>query len=83
MIERGYQLAADLTSLGEALRRVTVEIAAGGDSQASGVVWRADGLIITNAHVARAPRLTVRLWDGRVGEAVLLARTARHDLAIA
>jgi len=82
VIDPGYRVAADLTSLGEALRRVTVEIAAGRDNQASGVLWPEDGLVVTNAHVARLNRLTVRLWDGRESGAALIARTVRHDLAL-
>lgn len=75
-------MAANLTALGEALRRVTVEIAAGRDNHASGLLWPEDGLVVTNAHVARLNRLTVRLWDGRVGDAAVIARTVRHDLAL-
>jgi serine protease Do len=45
------------------------------------VIWRADGLIITNAHVAHGPRASVELSDGRVLAATLTARDPQRDLA--
>lgn len=47
----------------------------------AGTIWRADGLIITNAHVARRGSLTVALHDGRVLPAQLIARDEARDLA--
>jgi serine protease Do len=44
-------------------------------------VWRADGLIVTNAHVVRGPGAVVELADGRVLDARVTARDARRDLA--
>ncbi|HLI82325.1 MAG TPA: trypsin-like peptidase domain-containing protein [Bryobacteraceae bacterium] len=69
--------------IAERLRRSTVQIANGGRGAggASGVVWRADGLILTNAHVARSIRPQVELWDGRRLEARVTAHDARRDLA--
>jgi serine protease Do len=60
----------------ERLRRATVEV-----ETASGVIWDAAGLIITNAHVARGRGARVKLWDGRSFEAQVLARDPRRDLA--
>jgi S1-C subfamily serine protease len=31
----------------------------------AGVIWNSDGVIVTNAHVARSPRTGIVLWDGR------------------
>jgi serine protease Do len=45
------------------------------------VVWNSDGLIVTNAHVARQRQLQVELWDGRRFEARTVAHDARRDLA--
>jgi serine protease Do len=45
------------------------------------VIWRPDGLIVTNAHVARSRRLYVKLWDGREVEGSVTARDDRSDLA--
>ncbi|MBY0373382.1 MAG: S1C family serine protease [Bryobacteraceae bacterium] len=65
----------------EQLRRSTVSVAAGRNSGGSGVVWNRDGLIVTNAHVARSNSLQVSLWDGRRYAARLLAQDSRRDLA--
>ena len=45
------------------------------------MVWSGDGLILTNAHVARGDAARVELWDGRRFEARLVARDSRRDLA--
>jgi serine protease Do len=47
----------------------------------SGVIWTSDGVIITNAHVARGDSARVELWDGREFEAEVTARDDRRDLA--
>ena len=68
--------------IGERLRRSTARIVLGERGGAgSGVVWNAGGLIVTNAHVARASKASVELWDGRRFEAPVLARDPRRDLA--
>lgn len=58
-----------------------VRVKAGRRGNGSGVIWTADGLIVTNAHVARGDRLTVTLRDGRQVAARLAARDDRLDLA--
>jgi serine protease Do len=69
----------------EKLRRSTVHVSngAGGrnGSGASGVIWAANGLILTNAHVARSTRPQVELWDGRRFEACVTGYDPRRDLA--
>lgn len=67
----------------ERLRRSTVHlhIGNGRGGSGSGVIWGSEGLVVTNAHVARAERATVELWDGRELGAVLTARDTRRDLA--
>ncbi len=67
----------------EQLRRITVQVQVSGRyrGSGSGVVWTPEGLIVTNAHVARGDRATVELWDGRRLEAKVTARDARRDLA--
>jgi serine protease Do len=67
--------------IGESLRRSTVQVRDGRRSGGSGVIWNSDGLIVTNAHVARSSRMTVELWDGRTYPAELQSRDARRDLA--
>jgi serine protease Do len=73
----------DFGEVAERLRRSTVQVSVGQSrpGSGSGVIWTADGVIITNAHVARADRARVELWDGREFEAELTARDTRRDLA--
>ena len=67
--------------IAEQLRRSTVLVFAGERGNGSGVIWSADGSIVTNAHVARASQMRVQLWDGREFDAALVSRDTRHDLA--
>ncbi|HEY0776425.1 MAG TPA: trypsin-like peptidase domain-containing protein [Gemmatirosa sp.] len=86
-------LAHDLAAATERLRASTVAVLVGaphGRARAtgpiaghgSGVVWRADGLVVTNAHVARADHVALVLPDGRQVAARLVARDPRRDLAL-
>jgi serine protease Do len=67
--------------IAEQLRRSTVLVLAGERGNGSGVIWSADGVIVTNAHVARASQMRVQLWDGREFAADLVSRDTRRDLA--
>jgi serine protease Do len=67
----------------EKLRRSTVRVTSGSRrdrGSGSGVVWTADGTVITNAHVVR-DRAEVEFWDGSKAEAAIAARDDRRDLA--
>jgi len=67
----------------ERLRLSTAQVFSNGrQSGGSGVVWSADGLIVTNAHVARSSRNEVELWDGRRLEARIAKYDPRRDLAL-
>jgi serine protease Do len=73
--------------IAESLRRSTVQVfpkgrRGGHDGAGSGVIWRADGRIVTNSHVARADQADVVLWDGRRLPARLVSRDTRRDLAV-
>jgi serine protease Do len=70
-----------LSALGEKLRRSTVQVFDGRRGAGSGVIWRADGWIVTNAHVVRSNSARVRLADGRTIEADVFARAEERDLA--
>ena len=69
--------------IAEKLRRSTVQIHPHGrdGGNGSGVIWSRDGLILTNAHVARAREAEIELWDGRRYPARVTARDPRRDLA--
>ena len=67
--------------IAEQLRRSTVLIQAGGRGAGSGVIWSADGTVITNAHVVFGGKANVQLWDGREFEAAIHSRDPRRDLA--
>lgn len=54
----------------------------GAQGTGSGVIWSADGTVITNAHVALGDAARVELWDGRAIETRVAARDARADLAV-
>lgn len=69
-----------LAQIADRLRQVTVEIHSTGGS-AAGILWAPD-LIVTNAHVARGPRVLVRLADERRVEADVVAADRRADLAV-
>jgi serine protease Do len=75
-------LAADLGAVAERLRASTVAVRVGGGGAGSGVIWSADGAIVTNAHVASRPGAQVVLADGRSYEARLERRDAARDLAL-
>lgn len=74
-------LGVALSEFAAVLRRSTVEVHAGGAGVGSGVVWHADGLVVTNAHVARADRVTVVSWNGQARDGRLVACDQRRDLA--
>ena len=70
-----------LSELAQRLRRSTVQVRAGRSGAGSGIVWRKDGLIVTNAHVVHGRRLTVDLPNGDSRDAELVAADPRRDLA--
>jgi serine protease Do len=75
-------LIEDLSQTTENLRRSTVQVEGSGRGAGSGVIWRADGAIITNAHVLRRGGAQIRLWDGRVVRCTVVARDPQFDLAL-
>lgn len=75
-----------LDEIATRLRQSTAIVVTGGGrggvvGQGAAVAWTADGLLLTNAHVARGPRALVDLPDGRRLAARTLARDVAHDLA--
>lgn len=74
-------LNADLARAVEHGREALVHVRAGKRGAGAGTVWHERGLILTNAHVARAGELRVILTDGREMPVRILAVDERHDLA--
>ena len=70
-----------ITATAERLRQATVQVRGRGPGSGSGVIWSADGVIITNAHVAHGTQAEVELWDGRIFPAQVLRRDEERDLA--
>jgi serine protease Do len=78
----GYTpLEHELAMIAERLRHLTVQVQGRRPGGGAGVIWRSTGVIITNAHVARAPSATVILADGLTFEATVTARDPQRDLA--
>jgi serine protease Do len=74
-------LGRELAEIASVLRRSTVEVQTRGTGMGSGIIWQTNGLIVTNAHVARTDRATIVLSDGRAFDGVVTARDPRRDLA--
>ena len=72
----------ELANVAATLSRSTVQIQDRRFGGGSGVIWQADGLIITNAHVVRSDRPTVKLADNRVFNAVCTKRDRLQDIAV-
>jgi serine protease Do len=63
------------------LRSVTVRVNGPNGSHGSGIVWRSEGLIVTNAHVASWRVHEIELANGDRLESWLVARDSKIDLA--
>lgn len=81
MTHLNLSLTDEFASVAAELRRSTVQVKSGGDSVGSGVIWHSNGLIISNAHVARGSKATIELWDGRVLDGTITAKDPVRDLA--
>lgn len=78
--------AADIPSLAARARPAIVKVevrTSGGESSASGVIFRSDGHLLTNAHVVEgAAELTVQMADGRRLPGRILGGDPETDLAV-
>ncbi len=76
----GATVAADL---GAALVRLEVRSGSSSATVGSGVVFRDDGHVLTNAHlVAGARQITARLHDGREVQATVVGADDSSDIAV-
>lgn len=78
-LSRVNEQMGDLTQ--QVLRSV-VRIHAGRRGSGAGIVWRSDGLIVTNAHVVRSAHIRAESLDGNAMEASVLAQGDGYDLAL-
>lgn len=76
------QLNGALSDAMESVRDALVQVQVPGRGGGAGIVWRDDGLIVTNAHVVGRGPAEVVLRDGRLLQARLVARSRRLDLAV-
>src|SRR5688572_4734575 len=74
-------LSGALADLAARLRPSVVSVRTAGRGHGAGVIWSADSLVVTNAHVVHHDRATVVLDGGRELPARLVARDPAHDLA--
>ena len=77
--DRG-RLSDSLATAAEHLRRITARVETRGRGIGSATIWRPDGWIATNAHVAHHP-VSVVLDDGRRFSARVVRRSPESDLA--
>jgi serine protease Do len=71
----------DLASVVQLVRQSLVQISNGRRGAGAGVIWRNDGVVITNAHVVRRQSPEVILPDGGTSSAQVLALNSDLDLA--
>ncbi|XGV98140.1 MAG: S1C family serine protease [Leptolyngbya sp. BL-A-14] len=73
-------ITSAIATVAERLRQSTVQVRTERQGAGSGVIWNADGIIVTNAHVVTGNNATVELADGQVLEAAVTARNRQRDL---
>ena len=83
------QLNSNLGELADLVRKSLVQVAAGPRGAGSGVIFSADGLVVTNAHVVLGRRgcrpgreFQVTFSDGAMATAKLLAKDDGLDVAV-
>lgn len=77
----GIVASAAAAAINERVRPSVVVVGQRGGNGA-GVIWRADGTIVTNRHVVREDRVDILLPDGEQLTGIVADRHPDHDLAI-
>lgn len=75
------QMSTEMAAVVERVQRSLAQISTARHGIGAGIVWRPDGLIVTNAHVVRHHAPQVTLSDGRTCTARVLSTDTDHDLA--
>ena len=76
------RLGDETLELATLLRRSVVTVRDAGRGAGSGIIWQADGVIVTNHHVASGKHAEVVLADGRTFSATVRLSDPRRDIAI-
>ena len=76
------ELAGEIATVVERLRRSVVTVRDGRRGSGSGVIWAQHGVIVTNFHVTPGTDAQVELRDGRSFSAKVRLRDPEHDLAV-
>jgi S1-C subfamily serine protease len=76
------ELSNALASVVESAGKSVVRVDAGRWTGSTGIVWSADGLVITAAHTLRRPDVEVTLPGGQSQEASVVGRDPGTDLAL-
>lgn len=74
-------VAGEIAQVAARLRQSLVGVRGQWNGSGSGVIWRPDGIILTNDHVARRDKARVSLADGRTLDARVIGRDKTLDLA--
>jgi serine protease Do len=82
ILEESGGLEAELKSVAERLRHITVQVRTRRSGEGSGMIWSPDGLVVSNAHVVRSRLVEIELWDGRTFEGRVRWRDPQQDLAV-
>jgi serine protease Do len=75
-------LDGEMIATMDRVKRSLVQVVNGHMGAGAGIVWREDGVILTNNHVAGRHRITVILADGRQYQSQLVERNPEIDMAI-
>lgn len=71
----------EMAALVDEVQQSLVQITGPQGNLGSGIIWRHDGLIITNAHVVRYSDVYVTLLDGAIYKAEIIAADDELDIA--
>ena len=83
MGKRFAMASAELEQLVQTVLPSVVQVSDGKRGAGTGVIWRADGVILTNYHVvAGQTEIQVELWDGRTFPTKVLNHNESADLAL-
>jgi serine protease Do len=76
------EIGAELARVADQVKRSTVQLGVRGRGVGAGVIWRREGIIVTNAHVCSEGRARVSLTEGATLDAEVTACDPRSDLAL-